>query len=277
MKIIKNPDQELTKMNEEIVPEFNKQHNQIKNVFNRVPKRTKYTKNEIRVYESGVCEIDVYDIYGKYKETGIFSECDLPIVSKYKWYSDSVGYLSTTIEGKKCRLHKLLFPDVLVDHYDNDKLNNTRENLQPITHAVNIAKITGKVNNPHGVTGIYFTRNNTWEASIVVNKEKMTKNFKDKNDAILMRYIWELNNWGKNAPQLIKITHEYPRLVEAMQKGVKINNNVTIVKTILDRLSTDDHCPCSLEKTPDTKCMCKEFREQTEGMCHCGLFIKVVE
>lgn len=34
------------------------------------------------------------------------------------------------------------------------------------------------------------------------------------------------------------------------------------------------YCPCRLEKTPDTKCMCKEFREQAEGMCHCGLYIK---
>lgn len=34
------------------------------------------------------------------------------------------------------------------------------------------------------------------------------------------------------------------------------------------------YCPCRLEKTPDTKCMCKEFREQSEGMCHCGLYIK---
>ncbi len=33
-------------------------------------------------------------------------------------------------------------------------------------------------------------------------------------------------------------------------------------------------CPCKLERTPDTKCMCKEFREQEEGICHCGLYIK---
>lgn len=37
----------------------------------------------------------------------------------------------------------------------------------------------------------------------------------------------------------------------------------------------DGYCPCRSEKTPDTKCMCKEFREQAEGMCHCGMFIKV--
>ena len=40
-----------------------------------------------------------------------------------------------------------------------------------------------------------------------------------------------------------------------------------------------DHCPCRLEKTPDTKCMCKEFRDQIadpefEGFCHCMLYYK---
>ncbi len=34
------------------------------------------------------------------------------------------------------------------------------------------------------------------------------------------------------------------------------------------------YCPCSLEKNADTKCMCKEFREMGEGVCHCGLYIK---
>lgn len=34
------------------------------------------------------------------------------------------------------------------------------------------------------------------------------------------------------------------------------------------------YCPCSLVKNEDTKCMCKEFREMEEGMCHCGLYIK---
>lgn len=34
------------------------------------------------------------------------------------------------------------------------------------------------------------------------------------------------------------------------------------------------YCPCSILKNADTKCMCKEFREMDEGMCHCGLYIK---
>ncbi len=35
------------------------------------------------------------------------------------------------------------------------------------------------------------------------------------------------------------------------------------------------YCPCRLTKSGDTKCPCKEFREQTEpGECHCGLYYK---
>lgn len=36
------------------------------------------------------------------------------------------------------------------------------------------------------------------------------------------------------------------------------------------------YCPCRAAKTEDTKCMCKEFRDQIEagtpGTCHCGLY-----
>ena len=48
-------------------------------------------------------------------------------------------------------------------------------------------------------------------------------------------------------------------LVEQMLKALKENSN---------------YCPCKIEKTKDTKCMCKEFREQKDGWCHCGLYYK---
>ncbi len=38
----------------------------------------------------------------------------------------------------------------------------------------------------------------------------------------------------------------------------------------------DGYCPCAIEKTPDTKCICKAFLEQEEpGLCHCGRYMKV--
>lgn len=36
----------------------------------------------------------------------------------------------------------------------------------------------------------------------------------------------------------------------------------------------DGYCPCHTERTPETKCMCKEFLEQESGSCHCGLYVK---
>lgn len=37
------------------------------------------------------------------------------------------------------------------------------------------------------------------------------------------------------------------------------------------------YCPCIIQRTEDSKCMCKEFREQKSGPCRCGRYIKVEE
>ena len=41
------------------------------------------------------------------------------------------------------------------------------------------------------------------------------------------------------------------------------------------------YCPCALQKSKDTKCRCKAFRDQVKagvpGACHCGLWIAVEE
>lgn len=38
----------------------------------------------------------------------------------------------------------------------------------------------------------------------------------------------------------------------------------------------DGYCPCLVLRNEDTKCMCKDFREQKHpGVCHCGRFEKV--
>lgn len=52
-------------------------------------------------------------------------------------------------------------------------------------------------------------------------------------------------------------------------------------KSVADRITSEvkangGYCPCRIVKTEDTKCMCREFREQTTaGQCHCGLYEKI--
>lgn len=52
------------------------------------------------------------------------------------------------------------------------------------------------------------------------------------------------------------------------------------VKEFEQKLKNNDgYCPCSIFKTKDTKCMCKEFRDQIKAKqpvsCHCGLHVLV--
>lgn len=62
--------------------------------------------------------------------------------------------------------------------------------------------------------------------------------------------------------------------------AVRLNDNKEVVKTINDGLKKNGgYCPCRIEKNEDTKCMCKEFRDQIkdpnfEGYCHCMLYYK---
>ena len=41
------------------------------------------------------------------------------------------------------------------------------------------------------------------------------------------------------------------------------------------RLYGKAYCPCSILRNENTICMCKEFREQKIGSCHCGKYIKI--
>lgn len=61
---------------------------------------------------------------------------------------------------------------------------------------------------------------------------------------------------------------------------VRLNDDKDIVASVKEGLKrTGGYCPCRLDRNEDTKCMCKEFREQIadhnfEGYCHCFLYYK---
>ncbi|MBE6611226.1 MAG: ferredoxin thioredoxin reductase catalytic beta chain [Ruminococcaceae bacterium] len=61
---------------------------------------------------------------------------------------------------------------------------------------------------------------------------------------------------------------------------ITLNPDEEIVRTVKEGLEAKDgYCPCRLERNEDTKCVCREFREQIadpeyEGFCHCMLYYK---
>ena len=62
--------------------------------------------------------------------------------------------------------------------------------------------------------------------------------------------------------------------------AVRFNEDAELVAQIKEGLKRKGgYCPCRLQKTEDTKCICKEFKEQIadpefEGYCHCLLYYK---
>ena len=62
--------------------------------------------------------------------------------------------------------------------------------------------------------------------------------------------------------------------------AVKLNENKEIVAKIKEGLKMKDgYCPCRLQKLPEYKCICDEFKQQIadpefEGYCHCKLYYK---
>ncbi len=61
---------------------------------------------------------------------------------------------------------------------------------------------------------------------------------------------------------------------------IRENEDKAMVAMIREGLEqTGGYCPCRRERSPDTLCMCREFREQVadpdfEGYCHCQLYFK---
>lgn len=64
-------------------------------------------------------------------------------------------------------------------------------------------------------------------------------------------------------------------------KVVKTDDRQLRAEILQSLKESDGYCPCKLERNSDTKCMCKEFRDQIKagipGTCHCGLYQIVSE
>lgn len=61
---------------------------------------------------------------------------------------------------------------------------------------------------------------------------------------------------------------------------VRLNEDAEVVRMVKEGLEArGGYCPCVREVSEDTRCMCREFKEQIadpefEGYCHCMLYYK---
>ena len=57
---------------------------------------------------------------------------------------------------------------------------------------------------------------------------------------------------------------------------ITINKDKDFVRELRKKIEDNDgYCLCAIEKTSDTKCICKEFLDSDKiGYCSCGLYRK---
>ena len=103
----------------------------------------------------GINEIEEKEDYivMKIKHKGKIYDClidkdDYDKVKKYRWYIMNIGYVAADIPGKKSfRMHRLITNyngDLVVDHFNRNKLDNRKCNLRIISQKDNMKNTSSK-------------------------------------------------------------------------------------------------------------------------------------
>lgn len=128
---------------------------------------------------------------------------DADRVSKYSWCVNNHGYVVGRVNGKVVSLHRFILGvldsedrTLIVDHRDFCKVNNCRSNLRICTNQEN-------QRNRKDVKGIYKNPNNTYQAYIAVDGEKIhLGTYESEQMARAVRLIAEKEYFGEFSPNV---------------------------------------------------------------------------
>ena len=101
--------------------------------------------------------------------------CDIKDWNKmkeYTWRTNKNGYASAPIKGRQKRFHVEIMGKkngYVIDHIDQNKLNNQRSNLRFVTKSGNAANSKLSKNNKSGIKGVRQARSGRWVARLMLN------------------------------------------------------------------------------------------------------------
>jgi len=148
--------------------------------------RTIYDDNEINI-EGDVATIKLYDAKGNVRGQTIIDKEDVEKIENVKVYMDNSGYARVSLQkGKKEFLHQFISDiDGFIDHKNQDKLDNRKENLRPADHQKNAYNVDKGL-----FKGVKEVREGRYTASIMHNYDSYhLGTFSDKKEALYARDI----------------------------------------------------------------------------------------
>lgn len=126
------------------------------------------------------------------------SKSDYELLSKYNWCK-SGKYINGNVNNTTFYLHRYIMIEIMkkdipkgyvVDHIDNDPYNNTRENLRITSIQQNAENKSKKKNASSIFMGVYKTKYNTFQATILINKKSLRATYKNEIHAAHQYNLW---------------------------------------------------------------------------------------
>ncbi len=119
-------------------------------------------------------------------------------LDQYYWSKASNGYAQARIDDKTTILHKYIMGKTgIVDHKNNDRLDNRKSNLRICTASQNVGNMTMPAINTSGFKGVHrLIKNKKWCAVIGY---KYIGSFIDIKDAALAYNNEAIKKWGEFA------------------------------------------------------------------------------
>lgn len=165
-------------------------------------------KNEYILHNDYI-EIKTYNRIGTYKESFYIDNKDYNIIKNYKWYTTKnrkSKRVLTHFNNTNILLSRFILGinkhDKIIDHIDNNGLNNRRSNLRICNNSQNLHNISiPNINNSTGTRGIDYHKNTKkYRVRIKLNyKSYLIGYYKNKKDAILARLKSEKKYYGEFA------------------------------------------------------------------------------
>jgi hypothetical protein len=149
----------------------------------------------------------LYDRYNNYTGTTFVSPIDYKHLSQFNWNKNNKGYVNAYINGKTWLLHRYIceirkkcdITGKIVDHINNNPLDNTRRNLRCTNFYGNNINRTKNDNKTSKYVGVYWNiEKQKWKAAITVNGEKIFIGYySDQKSAALARDKVAKKSFGK--------------------------------------------------------------------------------
>lgn len=165
-------------------------------------------------------------------EFALVEEVDFERVNQYRWHL-SKGYANSTIQKKNILMHHFLFKrpdeDRVIDHINQDKLDNRRSNLRETTRAGNTNNIAKtNMNTSSQYKGVNFQKNrNTFRSR---HDDITLYTGTDERQAALMYDIYTFQLFGEHANNNRLLSYEEAMKHDKIEKKSKVEYDTTNIR-----------------------------------------------